>query len=223
MEAEKVGVKLFGISLFLLLLSEAGSVFLFSVFSNHHMLVLGCTRTLQLAVFLFAVSIFGKGMSDIGLEKQKILPGVKIGLVWSFCFGLVAFITMALILFSGFDIIKLLHTRLPAAGNDLFLFFLVGGIIAPVVEEVLFRGILYGFFRRWGIFIALFMSTLFFVIAHQAIHFVQITGGIIFAVSYEKEGNLMVPIMIHSLGNLSLFTLSLYAETTIIPILSMYL
>lgn len=222
MEAEKVGIKLFGVSIFLLLLSEAGSVYLFSVFPGHHMKVLGGTRTLQLAVFLFAVSIFGKGMSDIGLEKQKILAGVKKGLVWSFCFGLLAFITMALILFSGFDVLKLLHTRLPAAGNDLFLFFLVGGIIAPVVEEVLFRGILYGFFRRWGIFIALVMSTLFFVLAHQAIHFVQITGGIIFAVSYEKEGNLMVPIVIHSLANLSLFTLSLYAETTIIPILSMY-
>jgi CAAX protease family protein len=221
MEAEKVGIKLFGVSLFLLLLTEAGSVFLFSVFSNHHMLLLGITRVLQLTVFLLAVTIYGRGMSDIGLEKQMILSGVKKGLVWSFCFGVAAFAIMALLFFSGIDIIKLLHTRLPAAGDDLFLFFIVGGIIAPVVEEVLFRGILYGFFRRWGIFIALLMSTLFFVIAHQAIHFVQITGGIIFAISYEKEGNLMVPIMIHSLGNLSLFTLSLYAETTIIPILSM--
>ncbi|MBW1893778.1 MAG: CPBP family intramembrane metalloprotease [Deltaproteobacteria bacterium] len=222
MEAEKIGIKLFTISLFLLLLSETGSVFLSSVFSNHNMLILGSTRVLQLAVFLFAVSIFGQSMSDIGLGRQQIVPGIIIGLKWSFWFGVVALALLTLIFFIGFDILKILHTRLPATGGNLLLFFLVGGVIAPVTEEVLFRGILYGFFRRWGILIALFMSTLFFVLAHQAFSLIQITGGIIFAVSYEKEGKLMVPIMIHSLGNLSLFTLSIYAENTIIPILCMY-
>jgi len=186
------------------------------------MLILGSTRILQLAVFLFAVSIFGQSMSDVGLGKRQIIPGIKIGLKWSFWFGVAAFALLALIFFIGFDILKILHIRLPATGGNLLLFFLVGGIIAPVTEEVLFRGILYGFFRRWGILTALFMSTLFFVLAHQAFSLIQVTGGIIFAVSYEKEGKLMVPIMIHSLGNLSLFTLSMYAENTIIPILCMY-
>jgi membrane protease YdiL (CAAX protease family) len=37
----------------------------------------------------------------------------------------------------------------------------------------------------------------------------QAAGGIVFALAYEIEGSLMTPIVIHVLGNLSLFTLSL--------------
>jgi len=37
----------------------------------------------------------------------------------------------------------------------------------------------------------------------------QIVGGIIFAIAYEKEGSLIVPITIHVLGNMAIFTLSL--------------
>jgi membrane protease YdiL (CAAX protease family) len=97
--------------------------------------------------------------------------------------------------------------------NDLGSFlsgFLVGGLIAPVAEELFFRGILYGFFRQWGLLFAILSSTMIFVLAHPGASYVQITGGIIFAISYEKEKNLIVPITIHSLGNLSLFSLSLF-------------
>jgi membrane protease YdiL (CAAX protease family) len=34
-------------------------------------------------------------------------------------------------------------------------------------------------------------------------------GGIVFAVAYEVEGSLMVPITIHVLGNMAIFALSL--------------
>ena len=34
-------------------------------------------------------------------------------------------------------------------------------------------------------------------------------GGILFAVAYEMEKNLLVPITIHVLGNLAIFTLAL--------------
>jgi hypothetical protein len=37
----------------------------------------------------------------------------------------------------------------------------------------------------------------------------QIVGGVLFAIAYEIEGNLMTPITIHSLGNLAIFTISL--------------
>ena len=56
------------------------------------------------------------------------------------------------------------------------------------------------------------LSTLAFVLAHPAgsgIPLPQITGGILFALAYEKEGNLTVPITIHILGNMAIFSLSL--------------
>jgi len=37
----------------------------------------------------------------------------------------------------------------------------------------------------------------------------QMVGGILFTVAYEVEGSLMVPITIHILGNMDIFTLSL--------------
>jgi len=56
------------------------------------------------------------------------------------------------------------------------------------------------------------LSTLAFVLAHPAgsgFPLSQITGGILFAVACEKEGNLTVPITIHILGNMTIFTISL--------------
>jgi hypothetical protein len=71
---------------------------------------------------------------------------------------------------------------------------------------------LYGFFRRWGILAALIPTTVIFTLAHPVcshISATRIVGGIIFAVAYEMEASLMVPITIHILGNMAIFTLSL--------------
>jgi hypothetical protein len=84
---------------------------------------------------------------------------------------------------------------LPATPSDLVLFFVVGGFIAPVAEELCFRGIIYTFFRRWGIVFALTISTVLFVLLHsvQAIPVTQVLGGIVFALAYETSKNLMTP------------------------------
>jgi hypothetical protein len=39
----------------------------------------------------------------------------------------------------------------------------------------------------------------------------QAVGGILFAVAYEVERSLLVPITIHVLGNLAIFSLSLFS------------
>ncbi|MGD9179205.1 MAG: CPBP family intramembrane metalloprotease, partial [Desulfobacterales bacterium] len=87
-------------------------------------------------------------------------------------------------------------------------------LIGPLAEEIFFRGILYGFFRKWGVPTAILLSTLFFVLSHthtsgSIIPVTQLIGGILFAISYEVEKNLLVPITIHCLGNLAIFTLAL--------------
>ena len=95
------------------------------------------------------------------------------------------------------------------------LLFAVGGVIGPMAEEVIFRGLLYGFFRRWGVLPAIFISTGVFVLVHLLVRSVpgfaitQAIGGVVFAVSYELEKNLVVPITIHCLGNMAIFLLPL--------------
>ena len=88
--------------------------------------------------------------------------------------------------------------------------FLVGGFIGPVAEEMLFRGLVYNYLRRWGFWAALALSTLVFTVPHagaSGVPMPQIVGGLVFATAYEIEKNLLAPITIHVLGNLALFGL----------------
>ncbi|MDP6179435.1 MAG: CPBP family intramembrane metalloprotease, partial [Desulfatiglandales bacterium] len=108
--------------------------------------------------------------------------------------------------------VSLVKTPMPDTQGDLALFLLVGALIAPVAEEVFFRGILFGFMRRWGAVAAIVFSSLIFVLIHptgSALPVVQIVGGFLFAVSYETGKSLMTPLVIHVLGNASIFFLSL--------------
>jgi len=59
---------------------------------------------------------------------------------------------------------------------------------------------------------ALLLSTAVFVMAHAIFQWIplpQIVGGILFAAAYEKEKNLMVPITIHVLGNMAIFSIAI--------------
>ena len=121
-------------------------------------------------------------------------------------------LAFAALFLAGINPLKLLQVRLPTNPTALTLYLLIGGIVGPVAEEVFFRGVLYGFLRRWGIAVALFFSTLIFLLSHGIVHGIPITqvvGGILFAVAYEVENVLIVPITIHCLGNLAIFSLSL--------------
>lgn len=170
---------------------------------------LGILRLLQLILILGTVYIFDRNFESIALSSHQIIPGLKKGILWSFVFGMIAGLLFFILFLIGINPFKLLHVRLPQDTIQKILFFLVGGLMAPVAEEAFFRGILYGFFRKWGSIFAISISTLIFALAHPGVSYVQITGGIVFAISYEKEQNLLVPITIHALGNLSLFSLSL--------------
>jgi hypothetical protein len=62
--------------------------------------------------------------------------------------------------------------------------------------------------------VAVILSTLLFVLPHaiqQRSPITQVVGGIVFAVAYEVEDSLMVPIIIHVLGNMAIFLISLWA------------
>ena len=90
------------------------------------------------------------------------------------------------------------------------LFFIVGGVVAPVAEEIVFRGIIFGYLRRWGLPAAVLVSTALFAALHlPAIPVTQVVGGMVFAIAYHLSGSLMTPILIHTLGNLAIFSLSL--------------
>ena len=173
--------------------------------------VMGIFRLVQIFAIAKTVGFLEKGLAAIAWAPSTWIDGLRKGAVWSMVFGLAAGVAMMVVYRLGMDPFQFIQAPLPATPTGRVLFFIVGGLIAPVAEELCFRGIIYSFFRRWGVILALVASTGVFVLLHSfsGIPVTQVVGGIVFALAYETSHNLMVPITIHVTGNLAIFSLSL--------------
>jgi membrane protease YdiL (CAAX protease family) len=182
----------------------------------HPMMGLGLARLFQIILLLLIVTTLEKNIASIGIVSSQLTAGIKKGIIWSIGFGIATGVVFIISWAAGFKVSAFFQAPLPLTHGDIFLFIAVGAVIAPVAEEIFFRGILYGFFRQWGIMVALVISTALFVISHatgSGLPFTQVIGGLLFAVAYEIEKNLLVPIIIHSLGNLAIFCLSFLIQS----------
>ncbi len=212
MEADKIKIVPVFISIAVLFFTEAVAKVLFSESLLSPMITLGATRLLEAFLFIMIIVTWGKGLHPIGLARYQILPGIMRGFIWSAAFGIIVSFIFGALYIAGINPFVFIQVRLPNRTQELLCFFFVGGLIAPIAEEIFFRGIIYGFFRRWGVVVAISLSTLIFVFAHMidtALPVTQAIGGIVFAAAYEVEGKLMVPISIHVLGNIAIFSLSM--------------
>ena len=80
------------------------------------------------------------------------------------------------------------------------LVMLVTSIIAPILEEIVFRKILFGsIYRRTNFIIAALISTLIFAFAHgEPEHLILYSSmGFTFAYLYVKTNRILVPIFAH--------------------------
>jgi membrane protease YdiL (CAAX protease family) len=212
MEAKEIPIRTLFLCLGAVLAVELGTRVVTAKSVYHPMLLLGGARLLEILLIVLIVVTWGKGSSSVGLARSEMVSGLKKGLIWSAGFGAVTSIVCVGLFAASMNPLTFIRAQIPTETNDLIFFFVVGGIIGPVAEELFFRGIIYGFLRRWGVIVALVISTLIFVLCHplhQGIPVTRLLGGILFAVAYEFSGNLMVPITIHALGNLAIFTVSL--------------
>ncbi|MFZ5805664.1 MAG: CPBP family intramembrane glutamic endopeptidase [Verrucomicrobiota bacterium] len=84
------------------------------------------------------------------------------------------------------------------------LFFLEALVLAPLWEEIIFRGFLYPFFKaKWGQWMALMFSSLLFagMHAHLPTFFPLMFFGVILGWTYERYGSLGYPIALHAVFN----------------------
>ncbi len=214
MEANKITLKTLAMSIAAVFAMETVFRLVISGQAGSHLPALGITRCIQTIFLLFIARRFEKNPTAIGLSREKILPGLTRGSIWSVCFGIAAGVLFSVLFAAGINPLKLVRTPLPSAPWQIFMFFLVGGVIGPVWEEIFFRGIIFGFFRRWGFYTAILVSTVLFVLPHydgRHLPLTQIVGGIVFAIAYEREKSLMVPITIHCLGNIGIFSLTFFS------------
>lgn len=211
MEAEKIRLNTVIISILVIAAIEIISHLLISKHLVESMRGLGLARFVEFFLLVAIVKVREQRLAAIGLTAPSAYRGFIRGLIWAVSFGLAAATVLLVIDLLGIKMRALFQMQLPSETGPLIAFFLVGAIIAPVAEEVFFRGILYGFFRKWGIPAAVILSTLLFVLPHSSgrtVPVTQIVGGLLFAVSYEVEKNLLVPITVHCLGNLAIFSIS---------------
>ncbi len=104
------------------------------------------------------------------------------------------------------QVVQILQGELPAWRRIYYGVAAVG--MAPVIEELLFRGILVPFFRDRGWFrVAIWGTAVIFGLSHfNKISFIPLTlFGALLAWLYVRSGNLLVPIATHCLFNLTNF------------------
>lgn len=204
------------------LILSAGAVFLLDpllmgMFQGLHvpgLVGLGLTRVVQTLAVIGVVLYFQKSLESIGLSGGGLVQGLTRGALWAGATGGVTLFFFFLLHISGVNPLKLFRAPLPDETWKTLCYFVTGGLVAPVAEEVFFRGVLYRFLRVRGFAFALVLSTAIFASFHvlfsgQRFPVTQIAGGLLFAWSMEKEKTLWVPIIIHATGNIAIFTLSL--------------
>ena len=89
--------------------------------------------------------------------------------------------------------------------SEPWLMYLCTVIMAPIMEELMFRGIIYRRFRTYCIFsLAMLLSAVYFGIYHMnLLQFIYATLiGLLFAYGYEKFRALLAPMIMHAGANL---------------------
>lgn len=85
---------------------------------------------------------------------------------------------------------------------------LVAGLVVPFGEELLFRGVLYTWLRRWGVVVAMVVSALIFGLNHGINVVFPATAilGLLLALAYERSGSIWPGVVGHILYNLLVFS-----------------
>ena len=142
------------------------------------------------------------GFTPVGLGPMLLMLPLTIGL--QILAGVVAYLTELIFVDVPDATDQLAITSEGFSLTDLICLLIVVAVIGPVVEEIVFRGLLYRYVRaRRGIALALVVSSL----AFSAIHFIPVllavffVMGFVFGLVAEKTGSLYPAITLHALHN----------------------
>ncbi|MFW5989727.1 MAG: CPBP family intramembrane glutamic endopeptidase [Desulfosudaceae bacterium] len=172
-------------------------------------------RLAQIGLILALIELFQNSPAEVGLGRGRLRPGIKAGLHWSLVFGGVVALAFTAMLAADFHPLTLFRLSIYGGSGTLLLYLITGVVVAPLAEELFFRGMLYGFFRRWGIPAGVILTTTVFSLLHLVelvIPVTQIVGGVVFCLAYEKEKNLWASYTIHALGNAAIFMIGLLPD-----------
>lgn len=176
--------------------------------ANTNYAVAGASILVQNAIFVGGVYLFAIRRNALGWSVLAARPLSAAWVWWAVGFA-IAFIVggtalelVSAQLYDGYKAQTFGMTDRTL--EELMILLPVVGIIAPIGEEVLFRGLLFNWLRRrWNFWVsAIFSSALFgFVHLDPVIIIFAGTVGVGLAWLYEKSHNLLVPIIAHVVTN----------------------
>ncbi|TYT75091.1 CPBP family intramembrane glutamic endopeptidase [Desulfobotulus mexicanus] len=172
------------------------------------LLKISLLRLVQCSVLLGLLYFRKHPPLSAGLSLKNLEKGIKTGILGCFFMGVAALSAGLALHFYGINPLPLIHVHLPDSTTNLILFFIAGGLIAPVAEELFFRGFIFSYLKKYGFIPALLISTSAFAILHSPPQPTQWIGGLVFGLAYGLSGSLAAPVIIHACGNLVLFSLS---------------
>ena len=209
---------LFSLFLILLPLALITQVVLLLPF---HLLTCG---VIQMAImFGFCIVFFAVVVRDRGASFKDAfaLKGVSMRplLAWTLMFFIGAYLfELAYLRGCGLLEIKLkpqlvaeLLASKSLSGFQLAFVFVMSALVIPVLEELVFRGIIYQSLRsRMRPWIAICISSAIFASMHMSLSFfiVLFAMGAVFAYSLEKTKSLYVPICLHCLNNAAMIAIT---------------
>jgi len=156
-------------------------------------------------IVALVLSFYKEKLSSLGLTTKKLPEALLYGVVGF----IVAFIVASIVgypieQYFGVDLTQQALSHSATVSGLLPLVLLSGVIIAPIAEEIVFRGYFYKAFRdRFKPWYAIVMSAALFSAIHlEPLAAVQLfVIGVVLAYVYEKTDNLMAPIALHVLNN----------------------
>lgn len=163
-------------------------------------------------ILVITLFLLYKRRGENWLNKDYISNGIKKGLLISFITGVLFFVVFFIFyFFLKTNILFFFSSGRTLNAKDFLFLTAAGGIIGPVAEELLFRGILYTYLRQhYKIIGSVILSSVIFSAFHlnqSLVPAVQFAGGIFFACSYEFTKNIIVPCIIHITGNIFIFSI----------------
>ena len=206
---------------YIVILTEAFLARMFHIFKedNFRMIVNSLILDTLTVVFIiyFSVIQYKEDWSALGISVKNFLKNVFYGVVGYVSLApvlvLILVITAVIIHITKYvpqpqPVVELFLREKGAA----FLTFsgLFAAIVGPVIEELFFRGFLYGAFKKYiGVFWAMVVTAAVFAALHtHIIGFLPIMAlGILLAYLYEKTGTLVSSITVHIIHNLSMIFL----------------
>ena len=214
-KAIPIGKALMLLSLIICL--EIGSTFIYHIFIGKArispLFITAIQRIAVIIVLLGFIFKWGYCFDHLGLSTTKFKQGIIHGLFWCIGFGMLVGLFGGILWIFGVNPRSLIGHTKAWTPIGLVAYILVGCLLGPIVEDLVFTGLIYNGLRaKLNIAFSVLLVSIFFALAHGFISMsliIQFIGGVLFTLSFEFSGSLLTPMIIHWCGNIAILTIQI--------------